>query len=167
MEFYNILLGLILLVFGRKLFWLFVAIAGFLVGMEFTRVILADLPRWILVVVALGAGLVGALLVVMAERVAFALAGFLAGSYFAVILAHSLGATGNNILLFAVGGVIGAVFAALIMNRAIIFLSCLVGAAAVVKGLGLGQEMSSFVFVVLVILGALVQTRLMKRSRQS
>jgi hypothetical protein len=50
---YHILLGLILLVFGLKLFWLFVAIAGFLFGMRFGDLILPDQPHWILFLVAL------------------------------------------------------------------------------------------------------------------
>jgi hypothetical protein len=48
---YNIILGLILLVFGLKLFWLFVAIAGFLSGMLFGNLILPDQPQWICLLV--------------------------------------------------------------------------------------------------------------------
>lgn len=165
MEFYSVLLGLILLILGRKLFWLFVAIAGFLVGLEFARVILADHARWVLILFGLGAGLVGALLAMLLERVAFALAGFFAGAYLALILGQSLGADRAGILFLAAGGVIGALIAAVIMDRAIILLSSLVGAGAVVEGLALGLRESWIVFVLLVIAGVLVQARLMNPAR--
>ena len=164
MELLKIILGLILLVFGRKLFWLFVAIAGFMVGMEFVAVILADQPPWIVLVLALGAGLLGALLAVFAQRVAFALAGFYAGAYLALILAQSFFPAGDRLVFFAVGGVIGGVFAALVVDQTIILLSCLVGAGAIVEALGMGKMVSIIVFVVLVATGAWVQARVMNRS---
>lgn len=160
----NIIVGLIVLGFGRKLFWLFVAMVGFLVGMEFARVVLADRPQWVLLSVALGAGLLGALLAVFTERIAFALAGFYAGSYLALILADAWGADGNSMVVFVVGGVVGSVFAVLIMDWAIIVLSCLVGSGAIVQGLDLGQPTGSLVFVGLVIAGVVLQARLMTRS---
>ena len=160
----NIIFGLIMLGFGRKLFWLFVAMVGFLVGMEFARVVLAGRPQWVLLLVALGAGLLGALLAVFAERIAFALAGFYAGSYLALILADSWGAHGNSMVVFAMGGVIGLVFAVLIMDWAIIVLSCLVGSGAIVQALDLGQTTGSLVFVALVVAGAFLQARFMTRS---
>jgi hypothetical protein len=160
----NILLGLILLVFGRKLFWLFVTIAGFLAGMALTALVLGHQPQWVVLVVALGAGLLGALLAVFVERVAFALAGFYAGSYLALIAAQSFATDGNSVLLFLVGGVIGVVLATWIMDWAIIALSCLVGAAAVVQGLDLGQAVGTTVFALLVIAGVFLQARVMTRS---
>ncbi len=160
MELPTILFGVVFLVFGRKLFWLFVAIVGFLVGMEFTGVILADRPQWVLLLVAFGAGLLGAVLAVFAERVAFALAGFFAGSYLTLMVAESFGAGGNGMLVSAVGGVIGSVFAILITDWAIIVLSCLVGAGAIVHALDLGQTVGPLVFIALVVAGAFLQARL-------
>ena len=165
MQLFTIGLGLILLVSGRKLFWLCVAVVGFLLGMELSSVILADQPRWLTLVIALGAGLLGALLAVLAQRLAFALAGFYAGAYLALIAAHSFGAGGNSTLLFAVAGIIGAVVAALIMDWAIIVLSCLAGAGAIVDAAGLGQPIGALVLVALVAAGIVVQTRFTARSR--
>ena len=167
MELFKIFLGLILLVFGRKLFWLFVGIAGFLVGMEFTRVVLAEQPQWLLLLVALGAGLLGAILAMFVERIAFALSCFYAGSYLALIVAKSLGAQGNSMVLFVIGGVLGAVVAVLIMDWAIIVLSSLVGAGAIVEALHFTLPLSAIVFVALVVGGALLQGRLMNRDRRT
>jgi Domain of unknown function (DUF4203) len=163
---YNLFLGLILLVLGLKLFWLFVAIAGFLFGMQFGDLILPDQAHWIRLLIALGAGFLGALLAVLAQRVAFALAGFYGGSYLALILAQSFGAGGSSILLFVVAGVIGAVIATLIMDWAIIVISSLVGAGAMVEALALGQSIRIIVFMVLVVAGILVQARLLPQSKR-
>ena len=163
---YNLVLGLILLVFGRKLFWLFVAIAGFLFGMQFGGLILPDQPHWIRLLIALGAGILGALLAVLAQRVAFALAGFYGGSYLALILAQSFGAGGRSILLFVLAGVIGAVVATLIMDWAIIVISSLVGAGAIVEALAQGQSISIIVFLALVAAGVLVQARLLRQYKE-
>ena len=63
---------------------------------------------------------------------------------------------------FLVGGIVGAIFAALIMDWAIVVLSCLVGAALVVGPLGLGDLTSLLVYAGLVTVGIIVQARLMR-----
>jgi len=166
MKFLVIVLGLIMLIFGRKLFWLFVAIVGFLVGMEFIDLLLVDQSIWVKLLGGLGAGLLGALLAIFVQRVAFVLAGFFAGAYFALLLAHPLGIAGASLILAVAGGVVGAIVAALLMDWAIIALSCLAGAAAIVSRLGLRDVNMAIVFLVLVIIGILVQAKLMEQSKE-
>jgi Domain of unknown function (DUF4203) len=166
MQFYNVILGLVLLIFGKKLFWLFVAIAGFLVGMEFAGLMLPHQPLWVRLLIALGAGFLGAMLAVLVQRVAFALAGFYGGAYIALILAQVLGLAGSTIVLFFVGGVVGAVFAVLIMDWAIILLSCLVGAGAIVEVLGLGRDISIIAFLALVLIGAFAQSKFLPQRKE-
>jgi len=167
MKFLMIVLGLTMLVFGRKLFWLFVAIVGFLVGMEFTDLLLVDQPIWAKLLGGLGAGLLGALLAIFVQRIAFIIAGFFAGAYFALMLAHPLGVEGAGLLLAVAGGAIGAIVAAMLMDWAIIVLSCLVGAGAIVFRLGLRDVNTAIVFLVLVIVGILVQSKLMEHAEKS
>jgi len=166
MHFLKIALGLIVLILGRKIFWLSVAIVGFLVGMELTDMLLADQPTWVLLLGGLAAGLLGALLAVFAQRVAFGLAGFFAGAYLTVIAAQSLGAGGTSMILPIVGGVIGALVAVLLMDWAIIVLSCLVGAGTIVAQLQLSPKGSAIAFAVLVMIGILLQAKLMERSQE-
>jgi hypothetical protein len=54
----------------------------------------------------------------------------------------------------------------MIMDWAIIVLSCLVGSGAVVAALDLGQTMQSLVFVALLIGGTFVQARLMTPTKE-
>ena len=132
---------------------------------EFAGALLADQPKWVMLVIGLGTGLLGALLAILAKRIAFALAGFYAGAYLALIAAHSFGPGGDSTLWFAAGGVIGAVLAALIMDWAIIVLTSLVGAGAIVDAAAMGQTTGALVFVVLTVVGTVVQARLMARPR--
>jgi len=56
----NILLGIALLLFGRKAFWLFVAGAGFVAGIALANQILQG-PEWINLVIGIGIGFLAAL----------------------------------------------------------------------------------------------------------
>lgn len=75
--FANIAAGAALLLAGRRLFWLFVAITGFLVGAEVTGDMFVNQPRWVVWVLAAGASIIGAVLAMLLQRIAFAVAGFM------------------------------------------------------------------------------------------
>ncbi|MBI5558115.1 MAG: DUF4203 domain-containing protein [Deltaproteobacteria bacterium] len=167
MQLFNILLGLILLTFGRKLFWLLVGIAGFIVGMEFAGMFLAGHPYWLVLLAGILTGLLGAWLALFAQRLAFALAGFYAGSFLTLILAQSLALHDPaGILLPVMGGLIGAFLSAWIMDPALIILSCLIGAATIVNAMNAGMIVSSIIFVLLLCCGIFVQTKLLPRLKK-
>jgi hypothetical protein len=155
----NILLGSLLLLFGRRLFWAFVAVAGFLVGVEVATVVLEAQPVWVQILAGVGVGLLGAIVAVIAQRLGFALLGFYAVGYLSMIAGESLAPQWNPLVWFVVGGIAGAIVAAIIMDRALIVLSSLVGAAAVVSDLTLSPLLVLLVFVGLVVLGVVFQSR--------
>jgi hypothetical protein len=159
MRLFIIISGTILLLFGRKLFWLFIAIIGFLAGAVTGELIFPGQPPWVTFFIALGAGIIGFVLAMFAQRVAFALAGFYAGSYLTFILAQSYGAYNPSAVLCIAGGIISALLAFLFMNWAIIILSCLAGAGVVVGTLGLEQTPAFILFVALVTAGVMTQAR--------
>ena len=134
--FANIAAALCLLLAGRRLFWLFVAITGFLVGAEVAGDLFVNQPRWVVWVLAAGAGIIGAVLAMLLQRVAFAVAGFYAGGYLTITLVQSFGWGMPDVVVSLTGGIIGAVLAALIMDWAIIVLSSLVGSGLIVGALG-------------------------------
>jgi len=160
----NIVLGLILLFLGRRLFWAFVAIAGFLVAMQYADAAFADQTEVVRILLAIGAGALGAILAVVLNRFGFAIAGLYAGGYLALSIANSVGSNGNLFVWFAIGGAIGAITAALLMDWAIIALSALVGAGAIVGVAGLTPLVSSILLVVLVLAGMLVQGKQLERT---
>lgn len=159
----DIAAGTALLLLGRKLFWLFIAIVGFYVGFEVARIVFADQPQWLAWLIAIGAGLIGAVLAMFFERVAFALAGFYAGGYVALVIVERLApGSMSAVWPFFIGGLVGALCAAFIMDWAIIVLSCLVGAALIVSALGLGDLVSAVIYAGLIAAGVAVQALLMR-----
>ncbi|QDU97823.1 TM7S3/TM198-like domain-containing protein [Lignipirellula cremea] len=159
MQAIRILLGIVLLLFGRKLYWVFVAIAGFLVGMQLADVLLVGQGQVVRILAAVAAGLIGALLGVIAQRLAFAICGLYAGGYAALRIAEMAGSTENHLLWFILGGVIGAIIAAVIMDWAIIVLSSLMGAGAIVGELTLHPQYAFALFVALVVFGIILQSQ--------
>ena len=81
MEWLNILAGLAVLFFGRRLFWLFVGCVGFIVGFELAGDMLQGQPEWVILVIALGVGVLGAIASIFLQRVFVVVAGFFAGGY--------------------------------------------------------------------------------------
>jgi hypothetical protein len=162
-----VILGIVVLLFGRSLYWALIAIAGFLVGMALAHEWLAAKPEWIQILAALGAGILGAIIGILVQRLAFAIAGFFAGGYFAMALAARLHAGGDPHIWLIVGGIIGAIVAALLMDWAIIVLSSLAGAVAILTPFQnkLDERMLPIAFLVLVIIGIVFQGRLLMSRR--
>ncbi len=163
MHLYNIIVGVMLLLFGRKLFWLFLGLAGFLVGMEITPLFFGDQPHWIQLSIALGMGCLGAILAILAQRIAFACGGFFAGMYLALGVGHFFALADTNTMLFIAigGGITGAIIATLIMDTAITILVCLVGTGAIVGELHLGQAINILIFLILTGTGFFFQEKLL------
>jgi hypothetical protein len=80
------------------------------------------------------------------------------------LAAESLAISGNtHLVLLLVGAVVGAIVAALVLDWAIIILSSLMGAGLVAEGLALAPPWSAAAFVVLALIGVLIQGRTMTR----
>jgi Domain of unknown function (DUF4203) len=162
----NMIAGAVLLLVGRKLFWLFVAIAGFYVGFEVARAVFTHQPQWLVWLVAAAAGVIGAVVAMLFQRVAFALGGFYAGGYLALVAAERY-LPGAGAGAFIVGGVAGAIAAALLMDWAVVILSCLVGAALVVSSLALRDPVALLAYAALVVIGIAVQRQLLRGQKRT
>jgi hypothetical protein len=162
----NLLLGVLLLFLGRRLFWLFVGVAGFLVGLNFAAQIATGSESSRLLI-ALIAGILGAVLAVLLQKVAIAIAGFIIGAYLGVDLLRSTMAAPAqwNLAAYIIGGIIGAVLIILLFDWALILLSSLSGASLVIHNIRLAGGTSSILFACLVILGILVQAGIMHSTR--
>ncbi len=162
----HIIIGLILLMFGRKLFWLLVAVSGFMVGVQFSEMMFPYYQQWIQFSIAIGIGLASALLAILVQRVAFVLAGFLAGLYMALMAAQSFGLNDISGILFIFGGAAGAVAGYIFIDWAIIVLSAMIGAGVIVNVfigvLRFPSVISIVSFIVLSVIGSLIQMRLME-----
>jgi len=141
----QIVVGLVMALFGRKLFWLFVAVGGFLVGWFFAPAIWDAvrndaMPDWARLVIGLVAAVILGFLAFKFTRIMVSVAGFfiigaatvLAVDYFGGDVAQG---TRNFWIAFGVGGVVGAIVMALLFDWALIVLTALFGAAAAVDGI--------------------------------
>ena len=159
----NAILGLFLLLFGRPLYWAFVAIAGFLLAGRFAEIYFADYSAGVQLLIALAAGILGAVIAIIAQRVAFALAGAYAGGYLALGAFAPSTPDVQPIVWIVIGAVIGGIIAAIVMDWAIIGLSSLVGAWAIATSLPLGHVMAAIAFLVLLVIGVVFQSSQMDR----
>ena len=160
MSIVNVLVGVGLLFFGRRAFWLFVAAAGFVAGLSLANRLLQG-PEWVGLVVGIAIGLVAALLAVIVERFAIGLAGFLVGGYIALQVLPALNLQGGwtTVIAFIVGGVIGLILISVFLDWALIALSTLAGAALVVQAFNMNSGLAILVFIVLVLVGVAFQAR--------
>jgi hypothetical protein len=159
MDVIQVLLGIPLLLWGRRLFWLFIGALGFLAGVYFATTLFPGATGWTPLLIALGAGLVGALLGMMVQKAAVWVAGFLAGGYLLVTLLKML-APGNEaytLIAFIAGGLIGAMLLAVMFESALIILSSLTGAILVAQSLPFSNIMAVVIFIVLLMIGIFVQ----------
>jgi|JI10StandDraft_1071094.scaffolds.fasta_scaffold736737_1 hypothetical protein len=132
----TIVLGLIPLFFGRKLFFFFIFLTGFLVGMVLVAQWLPDQPEWVgLVAGAIIGGVAGILAMTMTKPVA-AVAGFFALGTAAALVANSFHLTTGELswLWFGVGGLVGAILVYVIFDYAVIAQSAFIGATSVTAG---------------------------------
>src|SRR5437016_6807737 len=126
----SVLIGAIILFFGRKLFWLCVAAVGFALGVELAPQLIHEPSPLLALTVALVLGFVGALLALFLQKIAIAIAGFFAGGKFAIAIAAAFFAQHAQYfgLTFIIGGIIGAVLLLVLFDWALIVLSAVVGA---------------------------------------
>jgi hypothetical protein len=166
----EIVLGGVLLVLGRKLFWLFVAGVGFAVGMFATPFLLPDAPQGVTLAVAVALAVLGALLAITMQKIAIGLVGFIAGGLIALRLIQALALDLGAIqwLVFIGGGILGALLLATLFDWGLILLSSLVGANLLVSGvsglIGLPESLLPIIFLMVFGLGVLIQARMLKRG---
>lgn len=162
----SLLLGVVILFFGRRIFWLCVAAVGFAAGVELAPHLLNEPTPLLQLTFALILGFVGALLATFLQKIAIALAGFVAGGKLAVALAGAFAiSTGGGAywIVFLIGGVIGCVLLLSLFNWALIFLSAIVGAHLILSPFPLASSGRAILFVVLVLLGVLAQAGGLRR----
>jgi Domain of unknown function (DUF4203) len=161
------LIGVVILLFGRKLFWLCVAAVGFAAGVEIAPHLVNKPSPLLALTVALALGLVGALLALFLQKIAIAVLGFLAGGKLAgaIAAAFFVQYTHYSTIIFVVGGVIGAILLLVLFDWALIVVSSLIGAHLIQSTIVLPASGSTIVFIGLTIIGILVQAASLRKSQ--
>jgi hypothetical protein len=161
------LIGVIILFFGRRLFWLCVAAVGFAAGVELAPQLIHEPSPLLALSLALLLGIIGALLAIFLQKIAIAIAGFLAGGKLGVAIAAAFFVQHAEYywLTFLVGGVVGALLLLLLFDWALIVLSSVVGAHLIQTAVVLPATGNAILFVVLVLIGVVVQAGALRRTR--
>src|SRR4030066_1503944 len=164
MNIINLVLGVVLLTTGKKLYWLFVGVIGFVIGLTLANQYVQLNPWWLVYVVALGAGIIGGLLAVFLQHLAIAIVGFIVGGYGALQVSGLLGidAAPNNYMAFIIGGIVGLLLVASVFNWALFLLSSWAGSTLVTEAIGLEATGGLVVFFALFVLGMIIQAGLFR-----
>jgi hypothetical protein len=110
-------------------------------------------------------GFIGALLALFLQKVAIAIAGFLAGGKLATAIAAAffVAATGYFGIIFLVGGIIGALLLLTLFDWALIVVSSIVGAYLIQHTIVLPPAGATILFIGLAALGIVVQAAMFQR----
>ncbi len=165
----QILLGAVSLLAGKRLFWLFIALVGFVFGFRLTLLGLpmethGGMALW----VGLGVAVLGAVLAVLAQKVAVWVGGSLAlgaACHFLLLSGLPQADWPLQAAAWAIGGVLGLLVAGFLFDFVLIAASVAWGAAMIVHALDLDRGMLPGSFIVLGIVGVLAQTGGGKRLR--
>src|SRR5712691_11717650 len=163
------LIGAVILLFGRRLFWLCVAAVGFAAGAEIAPRLVHEPSTLLALTVALVLGLIGALLAIFLQKIAIAVVGFLAGGKLALAIAAAFFVQHASYtgITFLVGGIIGAILLLTLFDWALIVFSSLVGAHLIQNTIVLPPSGSTILFIGLAAVGILVQAAALRGSRSA
>jgi hypothetical protein len=163
----SVIVGAAILLFGRKLFWLFVAALGFAVGLEIAAYFMKEPPQWMTLLIALGCGVIGAMLAILLQKIAIAVAGFIAGGRIAWALAATFFVDHASYrgITFLIGGILGALLLLALFDWVLILLSSVEGAHLIGNGVTLPDRGAMILFIALAVVGIVVQASMLRRSR--
>jgi len=170
-----IAIGVVLLLLGRRLFWLCVGIVGFLTVYQLSLESFHVESSGQRLAFACLAGLFGVLLAIFVQKIAVGFAGFLmgiwaAGSFLGLDVSHGanvLSARPAVVVAFLLAGLLAAVLAVRLFGIALVALSSLAGAGLIVDAGGVAEPIRPLLFVLLTIIGIAIQSGWMgRRTRE-
>ena len=164
----NALLGASLLIWGRKLFWLFVAAAGFMTGWELAARTIPG-PEWVGIAIGILFAIGAALLAVFLKTVAIGVGGFLMGGSVLLSLAGLFYLDQGIVawVIYIVGGIGGAILIGMFFDWVVIILSSFAGAGLLVSAFSLDGIVRVLTFLVLLIIGLVIQTSQMRKDKKN
>ncbi|MCH9649142.1 MAG: DUF4203 domain-containing protein [Deltaproteobacteria bacterium] len=153
--------GIFLLIAGRRLFWLVLAVAGFAAGTILASRLPLELDQGWSIAVAILCGLGGLLVVKLARRLAVPLLGILGGGLGALYLVQSTAFAPETApwLAFGVGALFGLFLSTLLVEAALIVFSSLIGASTLLTPFDLQGPTAGLAFLALTLIGVAIQSR--------
>ena len=162
----GVIIGVVILFFGRKLFWLCVAAVGFAVGVKIAPLLVNESASLLALLIALIFGVLGALLALFLQKIAIAVLGFLAGGKLATAIAAAFFVqyAQYSTIIFVIGGIIGAILLLALFGWALIVVSSFIGAYLIQSAIVLPPTGSTLVFIGLAMVGVFVQAASYRRT---
>ncbi len=157
--------GVLLLLYGRRLYWLLAAVVGFVAVFTLSGRVLPEIGEETMLWASLLCGVAGALLAVVAHRFLLSVVGGLGGVLIALWQVQQLGVDRGVAWLVAaiVGGLLGAWLLSRLFELALAVLSSLLGAQILVDRLPVPPQWLLVTYLGLVAFGLFFQ---LLRSRQ-
>jgi hypothetical protein len=160
----QVAIGVVLLLFGRRLFFLLLGAAGFLFGFSLASSGLPEALGWspspdARLIVGLVAGILGAVLALVVQKVALVVAGLLLGGVAAwrVVGLAGLDWNGLELLLVVVGAVLGAVLIKGLFAVVLVGVSAWIGTSLILPATGLEGTPAVLAGLFLLVIGVAVQ----------
>ena len=165
--FASVIVGVLILFAGRRLFWLSVGVAGFVAGTAIVTTLFQQAADITVLVVALVVGLIGAFAAVFLQKIALGLAGFILGGYLAFWIIRTLAVTlgGWEWLFYLASGLTGSALVTFLFDWALIVLSSLTGATLLLQWARIRPAFGLALIAGLGLVGIVVQSRRWRRQR--
>lgn len=161
-----LLLGLSLLVFGRRLYWIALGGLGFFTGLWLCGHFLSRSSTGLELGIAFLVAVLGAWFAIWAQKMAIGVGGFILGGAGGFWLATSILAPTLQWqmelgiwIVTGAGAIFGVFVGALLFDATLIFLSSLVGAYLMASRSDLGHPRDLWLLLILLCVGILLQSR--------
>jgi hypothetical protein len=159
--------GLLLLIAGRKFFWLAAGLAAFVFGLSFIEAVFKD-AGWIGIILSVIGGIIFGWLAVKFIRIAGYIIGALAGATALPFLLGLFGVAWSWLTMALIGAVLGFLLVRFFFDWGLIIMTAWIGANAVVSSvnqfINLGVILSTIGFILLLITGILSQRRMIHKA---
>jgi hypothetical protein len=163
----NIIAGVLLLILGSRMLWLFLGVVGFIAARGLVAAYLPDIPEEQAIAISAGAAALALALAFLVRKIAVLVGGFLGGGYVGWVVWGMIGAGADGIPWMAVvlGGVLGILVAHFLVKFALTVLSIAVGAGLIAMTLPAGAVQIA-VFVLLVVMGFAIQAGMFRQKKK-
>ena len=161
-----VVIGVMLLILGRKYTWTFTAGLVFFIFMELTAKGQFDFPDALVFVIGIVFGVSGGLLAVALRRVVIPLTGVLAAGYlFSRLDSVFKLFMGHQWMPYLAGGLLGLVLTIGVPDWTLTMLSSIVGALMVIKGIKIEPTWMTVAFLGITLAGTVIQMLIMVITR--
>ena len=159
-------IGILLLVAGRKFFWFFVGAVGFIAGFTLADHILGIESLITSLSVGIIIGAIGVVIALFLQGFAIFVSGFLAGSYIAYMIVTSFGIVSQEMfwISYIGGGIIGAILLFLLFDWALIILSSVAGGSIITESFILEPMMETAIAIILALVGIFIQAKILLKE---